>query len=114
MLRSHKVRWAIYIYNHENNVLLLVITTITQWVCGNSYTWAQDAHHVPKCMSFHKAIVVLNGRADCFNDFMYNELMNTSFHNVIYIYIYIYIHIHIPKSFSYCRNYLLVQIVVQS
>ena len=36
-------------------------------------------HHVPKCMSCHKAIVVITGRAHCFHDFIY-----------IYIYIYIY------------------------
>ena len=37
-------------------------------------------HHVPKCMSCHKAIVVITGRAHCFHDCIY-----------IYIYIYIYI-----------------------
>ena len=37
-------------------------------------------HHVPKCMSCHKAIVVITGRAHCFLDCIY-----------IYIYIYIYI-----------------------
>ena len=35
------------------------------------------ATHVPKCMSCHKAIVVITGRAHCFHDY-------------IYIYIYIY------------------------
>ena len=25
-------------------------------------------HHVPKCMSCHKAIVVITGRAHCFHD----------------------------------------------
>ena len=28
-------------------------------------------HHVPKCMSCHKAIVVITGRAHCFHDYMY-------------------------------------------
>ena len=42
------------------------------------YGCAQTVHHVPKCMSCHKAIVVITGRAHCFHDF-------------IYIYIYIYI-----------------------
>ena len=35
--------------------------------------------HVPKCMSCHKAIVVITGSAHCFHDCIY-----------IYIYIYIY------------------------
>ena len=44
-----------------------------QWLCGNSCTWAHDVtgHHVPKCMSCHKAIVVITGRAHCFPDYMY-------------------------------------------
>ena len=28
-------------------------------------------HHVPKRMSFHKAIVVITGRAHCFHDCIY-------------------------------------------
>ena len=28
-------------------------------------------HHVPKCMSCHKAIVVITGRAHCFHDRIY-------------------------------------------
>ena len=28
-------------------------------------------HHVPKCMSCHKAIVVITGRAHCFHDYIY-------------------------------------------
>ena len=28
-------------------------------------------HHVPKCMSCHKAIVVITGRAYCFHDNIY-------------------------------------------
>ena len=28
-------------------------------------------HHVPKCMSCHKAIVVITGRAHCFHDYVY-------------------------------------------
>ena len=34
------------------------------------YTWIHDVHHVPKCMSCHKAIVVITGRAHCFHDFI--------------------------------------------
>ena len=45
------------------------------WLCDNSCTWAHDLHHVPKCMSRHKAIVVITGRAQCFHDNIYNMLM---------------------------------------
>ena len=30
--------------------------------------------HVPKCMSCHKAIVVITGRAHCFHDYIYTTL----------------------------------------
>ena len=32
-------------------------------------------HHVPKCMSCHKAIVVITGRAHCFHDYIYITLI---------------------------------------
>ena len=32
-------------------------------------------HMMPKCMSCHKAIVVINGRAHCFHDFIYITLV---------------------------------------
>ena len=32
-------------------------------------------HHVPKCMSCHKAIVVITGRAHCFQDYIYITLI---------------------------------------
>ena len=28
-------------------------------------------HHVPKCMSCHKVIVVITGRVHCFHDYIY-------------------------------------------
>ena len=74
-----------------------------QWLCGNSCTWAHNVrfhiagitllallvehslvhwyqqcgtvHHVPKCMSCHKAIVVITGRAHCFHDYIYITLI---------------------------------------
>ena len=48
-----------YICNHENNVPSRLSP---QWLCGNSCTWAHDVRfQVPKCMSCHKAIVVITG-----------------------------------------------------
>ena len=46
-------------------------TICTFRVCGNSCTWAQTVHHVPKCMSCHKVIVVITGWAHCFHDYIY-------------------------------------------
>ena len=58
--------------NHEST---LPSQLSPQWVCGNSCTWAHDlrlciiaVHHVPKCMSCQKAIVVITRRVHCFND----------------------------------------------
>ena len=64
-------------------------------------------HHVPKCISCHKVIVVITGRAHSFHDYMYVMpilllwdlstllcvLWITYDHLYIYIYIYIYIFI---------------------
>ena len=58
-----------YMCNHENNVPSRLSP---QWLCGNSCTWA---HHVPKCMSCHKAIEVITGRAHCFHDCIYITLI---------------------------------------
>ena len=38
-------------------------------------TVATTVHHVPKCMSCHKAIVVITGRAHCFHDYIYIRLI---------------------------------------
>ena len=74
----------IYICTHENNVPSRLSP---QWLCGNSCIWAHDVryddntahgvtvHHVPKCMSCHKAIVVMTGRAHCFHDYIYITLI---------------------------------------
>ena len=35
------------------------------------YILTQTVDHVPKCMSCHKAIVVITGRAHCFHDYIY-------------------------------------------
>ena len=40
----------------------------------SSYS-SSTVHHVPKCMSCHKAIVVITGRAHCFHDYIYITLI---------------------------------------
>ena len=70
-----------------------------QWLCGNSCTWTNE----PKCMSCHKAIVVMTGRVHCFYNIYvmyYAHLASVRFeHSVswityyrLYKYIYIYIY----------------------
>ena len=50
-------------------------------------------HHVPKCMSCHKAIVVITGRAHCFHDYIFTYIYyaHPASYDHLYIYIYIYI-----------------------
>ena len=50
----------IYIY------IYIYIYTNMQYIQIYKY-----AHHVPKCMSCHRAIVVITGRAHCFHDCTY-------------------------------------------
>ena len=92
---------VIYICNHENNVpsrlspqwlcgnsctwvddvrlhigsLMTTYITLLALLFEHSLVhWYQQCvtvHHVPKCMSCHKAIVVITGRAHCFHDYIY-------------------------------------------
>ena len=39
------------------------------------YIMCPTVHHVPKCMSCHKPIVVITGRAHCFHDCIYSTLI---------------------------------------
>ena len=64
--------YYIYKCNHENNV--------------PSWLSPQIIHHVVKCMSCHKANVVITGRAHCFHDYIY--LLHPSHLCEYYIYIY--------------------------
>ena len=45
---------------------LLVERSLVHW-----YQQCVTVHHVPKCMSCHKAIVVITGGAHCFHDYIY-------------------------------------------
>ena len=42
---------------------------------GHHNLFVATVHHVPKCMSCHKAIVVITGRAHCFHDYIYITLI---------------------------------------
>ena len=74
--------------NHENNVPTRLSP---HW-----YQQCVTVHHVPKCMSCHKAIVVITGRAYCFHIY-YAHLASVRFEHSVcrgslmtyYIYIYI-------------------------
>ena len=75
-----------------------------QWLCGNSCAWAHDVHHVPKCMSYHKTIVVITRRAHCIY-IIYIILYICIFNIYVYIYIiyiiYIYISFFIKRQIFY-------------
>ena len=67
-----------------------------------AYVYIYAVYHVPKCMSCHKAIVVINGRVHSFHDCIYTmpvlllwdlSTMCTSSYFYIYIYIIYYIYI---------------------
>ena len=60
----------IYIY------IYIYIYVIMKTMCPPGYHHnGFVATHVPKCMSCHKAIVVITGRAHCFHDYIYITLI---------------------------------------
>ena len=70
--------------SHEKKILL------KYW-----YQQCVTVHHVPKCMSCHKVIVVITGRAHCFHDCIYIMLTYITYSMIAYIYIYIYMYVYI-------------------
>ena len=52
-----------------------LVRKMRQYNCGNSCTRAHDLHHVLKCMSCYKAIVVITRRAHSFHDSKYITLV---------------------------------------
>ena len=100
--------WVTFLCISYSNMILFMITYII-------------VHHMPKCMSCQKSIMVITRRAHCFHDYIYIipilllwafctlGVDNTFDHLYIYIYIYIYIHpsIHPPIYLSiYLSIYL--------
>ena len=74
----------------QKNTCLIYITLLALLVEHSLVHWYQQCvtvHHVPKCMSCHKAIVVITGRVHYFTI--------TCIYIYIYIYIYVYIYIYI-------------------
>ena len=56
------------------SLMTTYITLLAKLVEHSLVHWYQQCvtlHHVPKCMSCHKAIVVITGRACCFHDTIY-------------------------------------------
>ena len=63
--------------------------------------------HVPRCMSYHKAIVVITGKAHCLHDniYVYTDIYIYIYIYIIYIYIlYIYIYIYIDIYMYVCLH----------
>ena len=57
-------------YRHNGFVATHALGHINRTSCGHI-----TVHHVPKCMSCHKAIVAITGRAHCFHDNIYITLV---------------------------------------
>ena len=79
---SQELNGVIYICNPGNN---LPSWLSPKWLCDDIHD-IYGFTHVPKCMSFRKAIVVITKRTHSFHDCIYIHIYN------IYIYIYIYIY----------------------
>ena len=60
-------------YHHNG---FMATHALGHMMSGSSCTsCTSTVHHVPKCMSCHKAIVVITGRAHCFHDCIYIALI---------------------------------------
>ena len=65
-------------------------------------------HHVPKCISFHKAIVVITESTYCFHDNIIYIYIYIYVVYILYIYINIYIYIYIYIIYIYDNNFCLM------
>ena len=64
----------IYIYIYIYTYIYITLLALLVEHSLSTLHWYQQCvtvHHVPKCMSCHKAIVVITGRAHCFHDCIY-------------------------------------------
>ena len=56
-------------------LLMITYIMLLPWLVENSLVnWYQQCvtvHHVPRCLSCHKIIVMITERAHCFHDYMY-------------------------------------------
>ena len=52
-------------------IYIMLLSSIVQHSLVHWYQQSVTVHHVPKCMSCHKAIVVITGRAHCFHENKY-------------------------------------------
>ena len=74
VLKSHRSKMGIIYMQSRKQCTLPVITTMALLQLMHLGTWCAvmygDVHHVLKCMSCHKAIVVTIGREHCFHDYI--------------------------------------------
>ena len=71
--KSNRSKMSVIYMELRTKCALSVIRLSPQWLCGKTlfFHWYQQCvtvHHVPKCMSCHKAIVIITGRAHRFRD----------------------------------------------
>ena len=52
-------------------IYVMLLAELVEYSLAHWYQPVITMHDVPKCMSYHKAIVVITGRAHCFHDNIY-------------------------------------------
>ena len=50
-------------------------SSVANYILEHMMDGCNIVHHVPKCMSYQKAIVVITGKAHCFHDCIYITLV---------------------------------------
>ena len=90
-IKSCKSKTGVIYITYMQSWKQCALPAITAMALWQLMHWA---HHVPKCMSCHKAIVVITGRAHYFHDCIY--MCKTT---------YTYIHLYIVTSSNFvCRD----------
>ena len=59
-------------YHHITTVAyIMLLAVVVEHSLVHWYQQCVTVHHVPKCMSYHKAIMVITGMVYCFHDSIY-------------------------------------------
>ena len=100
VLKSHRSKMGVIYMQPWNfsSLVLAIFGLLVPATCNRT-----SCHHVPKCMSCHKAIVVITGRAHCFHGCIYTH-MYIYIHTHICICIYIYIHVCMCLCVGVCLS----------
>ena len=123
---THALGHTIYDYTMLVTINWRVFTFFAWLVEDSPVHWYQQCltvHHVPKCISSHKAIQVITGRAHCFHNYIYTicqccfcEILALCVSWITFIYLCIfniYLHIHIfIYTYIFIYKYLYIYIYI--